>query len=72
MQFSCLAHGTYDTDQIHCKAVGGNCPKKILNPLDFQAQRGHREMYDRNERKGRCSVLKFLQETNMPLSTGII
>lgn len=38
MQFSCLAHGSYDAYQIHCKVLGGSCPKKSKNPQDFKAQ----------------------------------
>lgn len=60
MQFSCLAHGTYDADQIHCKGIGvleeivlGKFkPPWISKPKqDIQGAR--------NARKERYSVLKF-------------
>lgn len=38
MQFICLAHGSYDAYQIHCKGLGGNCPKKNKTLQDFKAQ----------------------------------
>lgn len=38
MQFSYLAHGSYDAYQIHRKGLRGNCPKKNKKPQEFKAK----------------------------------